>query len=388
MPLQSINFGDLNDGIDWVNAIPPHVAAQQQINEALRVLHHPASLFLAWPLPEDSFPVPRAIRLRREAESREMASRSRRGLVNSRAEAAQMQWDRTQRGQLIPRSNPNSEPAARRPAPERIVAQQHTQQLQRQAPRAAHVDSSLARLANSGLDPHVSQLVSYMDEMMNLGLDQHASVGNSAIAFRGESLHISSTSGAGGAGGVPTYTRVAVSMQVPADASPQFTAHVERGALQPRHRSQQNRSGVAYDIITGQGGEPLTQVTAANRTRRSRGGNSGVWEIDDFSFENLLQLDEGNKPAGLSLQQIRGMRAVPYSCVEPKKSGTRESGKRSAGGGEACPICLEEYSSGTMVLKIGCGHVFHHGCIAKWLKESNRCPTCRYEIPRLRERGR
>ncbi|ESL09417.1 hypothetical protein TRSC58_02860 [Trypanosoma rangeli SC58] len=289
---------------------------------------------------------------------------------------------------MVPRNNPSSESADRRLAPERVVSQPRSQQLQRHTPRLANTESSFPRLAHSELDSHISQIVSYFDGMMNAGpgLDDYGT--NSAIAFSGESLHVSSATGAGGASEGPTYTRVAVSVQVPAAASPQFTARVERGVVQPRHHSQRNRSGVEYDIITGYGGELRVQHAAPNQTGGSRGGNNGVWEIDDFSFENLLRLDEGNRSAGLPLQQIRGMRPVSYASVKPKKDSKRESGRASLKNEEACAICLEEYSPGTMVFKIGCGHIFHHGCIVKWLKESNRCPTCRYEIPRIREKGR
>ncbi|RNF06958.1 putative zinc finger protein [Trypanosoma rangeli] len=387
MPVQRINFGDLNDGIDWVNALPPHVLAQQHVNQALRLVHDPLSFMLAWPIPEDSFPVPRAIQLRREAEARGTAFRSRRGLVNARAEAAQGQWDQAQQGQMVPRNNPSSESANRRLAPERIVSQPRSQQMQRHTPRLANAESSSARLAPSGMDSDIYQALSYFGGIMNADLDPDDYGTSSAIAFSGESLHVSSASGAGGASGSPTYTRVAVSVQVPAAAAPRITAHVERGVVQPRHHSQRNRSGVGYDIITGYGGELPVQQAAPYQTGGSRGGNHGVWEIDDFSFENLLRLDEGNKSAGLSLQQIRGMRPVSYASVKPNKDSKRDSGRASLKNEETCAICLEEYSPGTMVFKIGCGHIFHHGCIVKWLKESNRCPTCRYEIPRIRERG-
>ncbi|KAH6825174.1 hypothetical protein C2S53_008720 [Perilla frutescens var. hirtella] len=49
-----------------------------------------------------------------------------------------------------------------------------------------------------------------------------------------------------------------------------------------------------------------------------------------------------------------------------------------------CSICLEELGGGGgggEVLRMPCLHVFHGGCIKKWLRRSHYCPLCRYEMP-------
>ncbi|XP_057810059.1 receptor homology region, transmembrane domain- and RING domain-containing protein 4-like [Salvia miltiorrhiza] len=43
-----------------------------------------------------------------------------------------------------------------------------------------------------------------------------------------------------------------------------------------------------------------------------------------------------------------------------------------------CCICLEEVGGG---LRMPCSHVFHDGCIIKWLRTSHYCPLCRYQMP-------
>nr|DAD39303.1 TPA_asm: hypothetical protein HUJ06_013626 [Nelumbo nucifera] len=47
-----------------------------------------------------------------------------------------------------------------------------------------------------------------------------------------------------------------------------------------------------------------------------------------------------------------------------------------------CTICLEELPIGSQVTRMPCSHVYHGGCIVKWLETSNLCPLCRYEMPR------
>ena len=45
-----------------------------------------------------------------------------------------------------------------------------------------------------------------------------------------------------------------------------------------------------------------------------------------------------------------------------------------------CCICLEEIEMGKETLLLPCGHMFHEGCCMNWLKKSNTCPVCRFEI--------
>lgn len=65
-----------------------------------------------------------------------------------------------------------------------------------------------------------------------------------------------------------------------------------------------------------------------------------------------------------------------------------EVGRGRGGEEEECCICLEELGRGGCgcgcgrgALKMPCSHVFHGGCIKKWLRSSHYCPLCRYEMP-------
>ena len=45
-----------------------------------------------------------------------------------------------------------------------------------------------------------------------------------------------------------------------------------------------------------------------------------------------------------------------------------------------CCICLDEIELGNETLLLPCGHMFHSNCGFTWLKKSNTCPICRFEI--------
>ena len=43
----------------------------------------------------------------------------------------------------------------------------------------------------------------------------------------------------------------------------------------------------------------------------------------------------------------------------------------------ACSTCLESFTSGCDISTTPCGHVFHTGCITRWLNSNNDCTQCR-----------
>ena len=49
-----------------------------------------------------------------------------------------------------------------------------------------------------------------------------------------------------------------------------------------------------------------------------------------------------------------------------------------------CVICMECFQSSDVISASRCGHVFHHGCITRWLRESGiHCPQCRSVIVKV-----
>jgi len=47
---------------------------------------------------------------------------------------------------------------------------------------------------------------------------------------------------------------------------------------------------------------------------------------------------------------------------------------------DKCPICLQKYKGPDIIKEFPCKHIFHKNCIFKWLKKSNICPLCKYDI--------
>ncbi|XP_058180167.1 uncharacterized protein LOC131298708 [Rhododendron vialii] len=46
-----------------------------------------------------------------------------------------------------------------------------------------------------------------------------------------------------------------------------------------------------------------------------------------------------------------------------------------------CAICLEDVGCAGKVAQMPCSHVYHGDCIIEWLKMSDLCPLCRYQMP-------
>ncbi|KAE8655772.1 putative Ribosomal protein L34e superfamily protein [Hibiscus syriacus] len=50
-------------------------------------------------------------------------------------------------------------------------------------------------------------------------------------------------------------------------------------------------------------------------------------------------------------------------------------------GGGDCSICLEEFKEDEEDSEMPCKHVFHSGCVEKWLQMNGSCPICRFLMP-------
>lgn len=111
--------------------------------------------------------------------------------------------------------------------------------------------------------------------------------------------------------------------------------------------------------------DPVSLPRATNPGQQARRTGDG-WELQDFSYEALLELGSLAVATGLGKDQLSKMKAHTFNEPEPVD----------------CSICLEDVNVGSACMKLVCQHVFHPNCILQWLARTNRCPTCRCEIRR------
>ena len=84
---------------------------------------------------------------------------------------------------------------------------------------------------------------------------------------------------------------------------------------------------------------------------------------DNDDEENELFLQKRNQFI-LELDEFQFKHLKKYSALKEDK----------------CPICLQKYKGSDIIKEFPCKHIFHKNCIFKWLKKSNVCPLCKYDI--------
>lgn len=83
----------------------------------------------------------------------------------------------------------------------------------------------------------------------------------------------------------------------------------------------------------------------------------------------------------LVMSAFRTELIVPHSaqrhyCINDSKV---EYYQYNAGSGieEQCIVCLTDYVSGALLIRLACNHSYHRDCILPWLKNNGSCPMCR-----------
>jgi hypothetical protein len=137
------------------------------------------------------------------------------------------------------------------------------------------------------------------------------------------------------------------------------------------------------------------------------GAGAGGDDIDLDDYEALLRLDEDEaaaQPAGLPVEALRALVRVRYrsggggggggsggsgcggagacdDCVAAYEDAyARECETGAAVATPECAICLDAFAEGQQCTRLPCRHLFHTGCLERWLERSTFCPLCKYGL--------
>ncbi|KAH7885165.1 hypothetical protein F5I97DRAFT_1810997 [Phlebopus sp. FC_14] len=105
------------------------------------------------------------------------------------------------------------------------------------------------------------------------------------------------------------------------------------------------------------------------------GGNLDSFEALWYLAELLGQV----KPPTVSKEEIEksGLEVIKGSSLEEYE----KDGRVASNCVERCLICLDDYTPEEDLRVLSCRHVFHRGCVDRWLETGrNNCPACRSKV--------
>ena len=117
--------------------------------------------------------------------------------------------------------------------------------------------------------------------------------------------------------------------------------------------------------------------------------NNGFNNVNNANFDNNYENDEdeneeveNNEDNDDEDENERElfMRKRNQFILELDEFQFKHLKKYSALKEDKCPICLQKYKGSDIIKEFPCKHIFHKNCIFKWLKTSNLCPLCKYDI--------
>lgn len=94
------------------------------------------------------------------------------------------------------------------------------------------------------------------------------------------------------------------------------------------------------------------------------------------AIDDVLVLDEGDFGSRRSFVGIPALSSAIKNLDRMSYDGEGRNWCRQ----QACAICTEDFEQGARLCRMPCCHVFHDGCLARWLKQSRLCPLCRFSL--------
>jgi len=149
------------------------------------------------------------------------------------------------------------------------------------------------------------------------------------------------------------------------NTSPSTNYSSEFGGLE-LHPYEVQRSQTMYGSMIYDPSHSLHVISGIARER----------EFGSEDYELLLQLDEAHKSTSdsLGLEDYIINSFKFWKVTKKSKTDTEGSNNGEKDESHKCSICLHDHKPGQIVRELPCGHVFHKGCIDKWLKSDTRCP--------------
>lgn len=135
-------------------------------------------------------------------------------------------------------------------------------------------------------------------------------------------------------------------------------------------------SGPPPFFMQGQGFDPMQMLfqgglgNADPRIIEQLFAAAGAGMSFEPGFEQPAADPRKKEALGASASTLRNLPRVKVTCYDIAANESPE-----------CSVCLDDLSIGTTALRIPCGHLFHEDCVKEWLKKSNECPVCRWELP-------
>lgn len=108
------------------------------------------------------------------------------------------------------------------------------------------------------------------------------------------------------------------------------------------------------------------------------------------AFARQRMEDDHNHEQGefsRTIEQSFSQSAVSFESVPASRSAVKALEKfryeRSSEDEDnpKCMVCMEEVMSGSYLTRMPCSHVYHFGCIFRWLHNNHTCPLCRFKLP-------
>ena len=104
-------------------------------------------------------------------------------------------------------------------------------------------------------------------------------------------------------------------------------------------------------------------------------------EQEEKGEENEEEIDEEEEEEEDEKNEEEVFNKKKIKCITKlKEFQFKDIKKYSKSKDDKCSICLEKYKSSDIIKKLPCKHLYHKSCIYQWLKQSNLCPICKYDL--------